>query len=83
MFGKLTFAAAIKKSIKIVHKNILKWLAFSVVLVLIATSGFLFIYIGAVFTIPLAACILSAAYDDLGEHRAEELDKKIAQIGTL
>jgi uncharacterized membrane protein len=66
-----------------VHKNIFKSLLFSVIVLLIAFSGFLFIYIGATFTIPLAACILSAAYDDLGEPHTEELENKIAQIGTF
>jgi len=81
MFGKLKFTQAMVRSFKIVHQNIFKSLLFSAIVLLIAFSGFLFIYIGATFTIPLTFCILSAAYDDIQNFQENDLDKKIAQIG--
>ena len=81
MFGKLQFTQAMIRSFKIVHQNIFKSLLFSAIVLIIAFSGFLFIYIGATFTIPLAFCILSATYDDIQNSQENDLDKKIAQIG--
>lgn len=65
MFGKLGYWDAMKISHKMISKHFMKFALFYVILGIFVHLGLFAFLIGSLFTIPLAACIMYAAYQDI------------------
>ncbi|MEP0950060.1 MULTISPECIES: hypothetical protein [Cyanophyceae] len=62
---KMNFWVGMEFSRKLVSKNWLSFLSFSFVLLLLNLAGVLLLGVGLLVTIPVSACAIAAAYEDI------------------
>lgn len=82
IFGNLKAKDAILISSKIIGKKFLWFLLFYILLYLIMYSGLIVLLIGVFISIPIGACSVYIAYNDIIAKKPSALQNKIEEIGT-
>ncbi len=82
MFGGLTYWDAMETSRKVITKKFFWFLLFYIVLIAVVYAGLLAFLIGILFSIPVAACMIYAAYNSIMGTQTSFIYDKIDEIGV-
>lgn len=82
MFGGLTYWDAMETSRKVITKKFFWFLLFYIVLVAIMYMGLFALLVGILFSIPVVACMMYAAYNSIMGTQTSSIDHKIDEIGA-
>lgn len=82
MFGGLTYWDAMETSRKVISKKFFWFLLFYIVLGAVMYAGVFALFIGILFSFPVAACMVYAAYNSIMGTQTSSIDHKIDEIGV-